>query len=386
MISFALTDEQQLVVETARKLAVEELRPRARAFEKAGDVSEALRRKVHELGLAFVDVPEDAGGLGQGALTAALVHEELACGDPGAAVAAWSPGFAGAALVELATPEQRARLLAPFVAPGGALRRAAVAWSEPGGPVEGFATRARRAGDGWILDGRKAFVIHAGVAELTVVFAQVDDRAGWEGAGAFAVEGPLPSARRAAWLGLETVIAGDLILDGVRVPDGNRLAFDVARARRFFARAQLATAARQVGLARAAYETALAYTQDRKAFGKSVAHFQAVSFNLAEMHMDVEAARWMVWKAAAALDAGEPAALSAVAQAAITANEAAWRVADDAVQLHGGAGFIQDFPVEKWLRDTAALALVGGTDQLAQLTVAGVGAGLPEHAIQPVVT
>jgi acyl-CoA dehydrogenase len=156
--------------------------------------------------------------------------------------------------------------------------------------------------------------------------------------------------------------------------------------RRFFARAQLATAARQVGLARASYETALAYTQDRLAFGKPVAHFQAVSFNLAEMHIDVEAARWMVWKAASELDGGAPTALESVAKAAVQANEAAWRVADDGVQLLGGAGFIQDFPVEKWLRDTKALAMIGGTDELAQLAIAGLGNGLPENGIQPVVT
>ena len=188
---------------------------------------------------------------------------------------------------------------------------------------------------------------------------------------------PSPAWRRAP---------GELILDGVRVDEADRLACDVARLRRFFARAWITTAARQVGLARAAYETALAYTQDRVAFGKPVAHFQAVSFDLAEMHMEVESARWMVWRAAAELDAAAPSAVESAAKALAHANQAAWRVADDAVQLHGGAGYIKDFPVEKWLRDTKTLALIGGSDALAQLVVAGIGFGLPESIVQPVVT
>jgi alkylation response protein AidB-like acyl-CoA dehydrogenase len=153
-----------------------------------------------------------------------------------------------------------------------------------------------------------------------------------------------------------------------------------------FARMQLATAARQVGLARASYEYALQYTQERVAFGKPVAHFQAVSFTLADMHMDVESARWMVWRAAAELDRGGADAVLSVAKAAVHANDAAWRVADHGVQLLGGAGFIQDYPVEKWMRDTKALAMLGGTDQLSQLVIAGLDDGIPTSAIQPVVT
>jgi alkylation response protein AidB-like acyl-CoA dehydrogenase len=393
MISFAPSDEQELVRETARKFALEELRPRLRQLEQGGVPGE-LRRRFHDLGVALIDVPEAAGGMGLGVTTAVLVHEELAFGDPGAAVALWGPHLAAAAVAELGTPEQAARLLAPFAAPDGALRLGAVAWSETGKdlPVTGMATRARREDDGWVLDGRKAFVVNAGEAELTIVFAQIADgpsaelRTGWDGVGAFAVHGPLPTGAPSRWLGLQAVRAGELVLDGVRVGEADRLACDVARLRRFFARAWVTTAARQVGLARAAHETALAYTQDRQAFGKPVAHFQAVSFDLAEMHMEVESARWMVWRAAAELDAAAPTAVESGAKALAHANQAAWRVADDAVQLHGGAGFIQDYPVEKWLRDTKALALLGGSDALARLTIAGIGLGLPESLIQPVIT
>jgi alkylation response protein AidB-like acyl-CoA dehydrogenase len=209
---------------------------------------------------------------------------------------------------------------------------------------------------------------------------------------AFVVDGKYAIAgRRAEWLGLEAVRAGSVKFD--RAPaDLLEKSADPKAMARFFARAAVTTAARQVGLARAAYETALGYTQDRKAFGKAVAHFQAISFTLAEMHMDVESARWMVWRAAAELDRGSATAPAAAAEALAHANDAAWRVADRGVQLLGGAGYIQDFPVEKWLRDTKALALVGGCDQAAQLVTAAslvgadLGPGWPIPQLQPVVT
>src|SRR5262249_33352949 len=168
----------------------------------------------------------------------------------------------------------------------------------------------------------------------------------------------------------------------------------VAGARRFFQRAALITAARQVGLARASYEFALQYTQDRQAFGKPVAHFQSIAFTLADMHMDVESSRWMLWKAAAEFDAASPSAPQSVAKAALHANEAPRRGADSGVQLLGGAGFIQDFPAEKWMRDTKALALLAPSDQMQQLVVAGAelgraadfGPGVPTSDIQPIFT
>jgi acyl-CoA dehydrogenase len=404
MISFGLSDDQAMLQETVRKFAAEELRPNLRAFEKARGVPDDLRRRFHDLGLALVDVPEAAGGMGMGLTTAVLAHEELAWGDPGAAVALWSVGHLPAALVELATSDQAAKLLDRFSGPGAAMKRGALAWSEVGKslPEAGFATTARKDGDHWILDGEKSFVLNGGVADLYVVFAQIDATAGWKGIGAFAVEGSNPGVTlgvRAEWLGLETAHAASVRFSGCRVDDDARLAGAVATepahaARRMFARIAIANAARQVGLARASYESALAYTQDRVAFGKPVAHFQSISFELADMAMEVESARWMVWRAAAEVDKGAKTALASVAMAATHANELGWSVADDGVQLLGGAGFVQDYPAEKWLRDSKTLALIGGTDEANRLVVGhaamgkhdDLGAGLPASWIQPVVS
>lgn len=400
MISFALDEEQELVQRTARKFAAEVVRPRARAWERAGAVPDEALAQGAELALGLLDVPEAAGGAGQGPMTTAIVDEELAFGDPGAAVALGAPHLAAAAVVELADAVQAERLLARFADPTA---RGAVAWSEPaaGIPEAGFATTATPVAGGFRLDGRKVFVVNGGRAALTIVFAQLAGAqgAGWDGIGAFAVEGApagMTSGERYRTLGLEAVHAAPVAFEDVFVPDENRLAGggDRARLLRFFARAALRVAARQVGLARAAYEYALGYTQDRSAFGKPVAHFQSVAFTLADMHMDAESARWMLWRAAAAREAGldDEEVARLVAEAAAHANEAAFRVADNAVQLLGGAGFIQDYPVEKWLRDTKTLALLAPSDQLQQLRAAAPLVGgalevpLPGPALQPLFT
>jgi alkylation response protein AidB-like acyl-CoA dehydrogenase len=391
MIRFSVTEDQELVRETVRKFAAEAIRPRLRACEREGVPGE-LRDRFHALGLSLADVPETCGGLGLDQLTACLIHEELAFGDPGAAVALWGPHFLPAAALELGTPEQAARILSPFATSGR--RRGAGAWSDPGkGAEAGFATRARPDGAGWIIGGEKLHVVNGDGADAMVVFAQVDDD-GWDGAGAFLVESGAVAGAREAWLGLETVPAAPVSFRGVRAERLGGGAEVVPAMRRMFARMSLMTAARQVGLARASYELALAFTQDRVAFGKPVAHFQAVAFTLAEMHMDVESARWMVWRAAVAFDGGAAGAVEAVAAALDHANDAAWRVADNAVQLLGGAGFIQDHPVEKWMRDTKALALMAQTSEGARLSIAAAaagqpgafGPGLPSPWIQPVVT
>lgn len=399
MISFALGEELSLLQETARKFAAERLRPRLRELEASGP-SEADRRAFHELGLGLVDLPEHVGGAGLGLAASVVVHEELAWGDPGAALALDGPGAAAHAVLELGDAEQQARLLAPFCAPDGWRRLGALAYSERWKlPTAGFTTVARLAGgDTYVVSGAKSFVVHGGSADLLVVFVTVDPDAGWSGAAALALEGADPArvGERHELLGLGAVDVRELVFDETQVPARNRLtgAGELApAARRAFARVALVNAARQVGVARAAYEYALAYTQDRSAFGKPIAHFQAVSFNLADLLMDLESARWLLWQAALGFDRERDAALPDVARAAVHAAESAWRIADDAVQLLGGAGYVQDHPVEKWLRDTKALALVGPSAAHHRLVLASAELGLafdqaplPHSAQQPMVT
>jgi alkylation response protein AidB-like acyl-CoA dehydrogenase len=395
MISFGLSEDQQILQETVRKFAAEEIRPHMREWEKARAISAAARKKFGELGLELIDVPEAFGGQGMGSLAAAIVHEELAFGDPGAAIALWGPSSAAAAILELGDDDQRKRLLPQL----GSGKRGAVAYSEKWKvPAAGFATTAQAYGEGWLLTGAKSFVIGGGQSDLTVVFAQVDGK-NWDGVGAFVVESGSDGMKQGArhdLLGLEAIHAAEVVFEACKVPKSNRLhgGADFGKAaQRYFARVALANAARQVGLARASYEFALAYTQDRQAFGKVVAHFQAIAFTLAEMAMEVDAARCMVWKAAVDFDANAPGALAQVARAAVQANAAAWRVADDGVQLLGGAGFVQDYPAEKWERDTKALALMAPSSESQIFALAGellgrddFGPTLPSSDIQPIFT
>lgn len=387
MISFALNEEQRLLQQTAQRFAVDVLRGGGRAWEQAGGLPAETEEAYFGLGLVALDLPgTDGDGAAPRLIDAVVVQEELSWGDPAAAVGLSGAHLVGHALWELGDAAQRRRLLSPFH--GARPARGAVAYSERWkAPQLGFATQAFPCRDGYLLTGVKSYVLNAGRADLTLVFAQLNPDLGWDGFGVFAVEGPPDPARgfcvgaRHHLLGLQALHVGELIFDDVLVPAENRLrGEETARrgAARLLGRAQVLTAARQVGLMRAAYEYALEYTQQRQAFGKPVAHFQASAFRLADMLMDVESSRWMVWRAAAEADRGHL-DLSLCAQAQVHAGEAAFRVADACLQLLGGAGYIQDMPAEKWLRDTKALGLFGGTAELSQQIIAAAELG---HALE----
>ncbi|MBX3219824.1 MAG: acyl-CoA dehydrogenase family protein [Labilithrix sp.] len=391
MISFQPTEDQKLMVESVAQFARTTLRPKIRDFEKARELPEAVRRTAHELGLGLVALPESVSGAGLGLTTAVLLEEELAWGDPSAPFALGGPGAFGLAVVELGTEEQAQKALAPFAADGAHARFGAVAWGERKPNVEraGLSTTATKKGDDWQLDGAKAYVVNADRAEHFVVFAQVDPGAGWRGVGAFLVDRGAPGltvTERATTLGLDAASFGGLELSGVVVPASARLAggadFDAALVR-FFAKNALLVAARGVGLSRAAFEVTREYVDGRKAFGKPIGHFQAVAFTVADRAMDVDASRGLVWRAAAAWDAfargegSERDALLLTAQAIAFGHEAAMRCGDDGVQLHGGAGFMRDYPVEKLMRDAKQLGLCGMTAEHADQLAAAVTLGAP---------
>ncbi|MBX3213520.1 MAG: acyl-CoA dehydrogenase family protein [Labilithrix sp.] len=390
MISFQPTEDQKLMVESVAQFA-RTLRASFRENEKARGLPESVQRTAHELGLGLVAIPESLGGAGLGLTTAVLLDEELAWGDPAAPFALAGPGAFGLAVAELGTDDQARAALAPFAAAGAHARFGAVAWGErkPNAERPGLSTIATKKGDGWQLDGAKAYVLNADRAEHFVVFAQVDPSAGWRGLGAFLVDrgaAGLTVTARAATLGLDAASFGGLELAGVVVPAAARLAggadFDAALVR-FFAKSALLVAARGVGLSRAAFEVTREYVDTRKAFGKPIGHFQAVAFTVADRAMDVDASRGLVWRAAAAWDAlargegSEKDALLATAQAVAFTHEAAMRCGDDGVQLHGGAGFMRDYPVEKLMRDAKQIGLCSLTAEQADQLAAAVTLGAP---------
>lgn len=402
MKSFDPTEEQAMMRDTVAEFAREKLRERSREIEGKRALPDDLRRALGELGVTTLGVPEAAGGSGMPSLTAVLVEEELAWGDAAVPFAMPGPGALAHAIVELADDEQCKRILEPFVSDLN--RFGAVAWSEarPNSKRAGFNTIAKREGEGFVVDGTKSFVLNAGLAATYVVFAQTDESKGWDGIGAFVVDANAKGVKvgqRYTTVGLDAAAFGEVTFEQVFVPASDVLLGrgDLLRAtRRFFARQSLSMAARAVGLARAAWEVSRAYADERKAFGKAIGHFQSIAFLLADRLMDVEGARGLVYRAAWTLDKNgdETELLARCAEAAAEALEVAQQCGSDAVQIHGGAGFVRDYIVEKYMRDSKQLALCAPStttnDQLFAALALGAALDpalvLPVPDIQPIFT
>lgn len=370
MLSFDLGEDLAQIQSTVRDFAQREIRPALREVERKG-LPRALSDRFAELGLLGLDWPEAAGGQGMGAISRAIVEEELAQGDLGAAFAL-DRGGAAAVFLQAVGGEAATGALSELLRSGG---RAALAVSEEGSASTELGCTARRAGEGWALSGKKCFVLNGGDAALHVVLAQVEPGKGLAGAGAFLVRGGLKQRQTHISLGLQAVPLRDVELDGAVATRLEALGSLPEVLRRFYDKLSLVTSARAVGAAGASFEYARAYAEERTAFGKPIGHFQAVAFLLADMATAVEAARWMVWRAAWASERGPATAELAAAQA--QALEAAFFCANGAVQVLGGAGYVQDHPVEKWMRDTKTLALYGQHAQSAAATLAAAELGQP---------
>ncbi len=395
MISFEPSEEQTIMCDAVAQFAKASLLDRVRQFETSGAVSEDVRKAAHEMCLGTIALPADCGGQELGLLTQVLLEEEIAKVDAGAAFGLPGPGPFGFAVSELGSASQCAEHLQPFADPEAANKFGAVAFSEPAPNREraGFLTVAREVDGGYLLTGDKSYVGNAGLADRFVVFAQVDEQAGWDGIGAFVVSGDNPGLKvgeRHQTLGLNAACFGTITLSDAKVEAAARLAggddFTLATLR-YFAKQSLVVAARAVGMSHCAFELAREYCDTRKAFGKPIGHFQAVAFNLADRLMDVESSRWLVWQAAWCWDSGkdEKECLQASAQAAAHTLEAAMRCGDDCASLHGGAGFVRDVLAEKMMRDAKQLALCCPTScQLDQLATAiEVGAPLAADLVLP---
>jgi len=344
MIDFELEADLELVQQTAQEFAGHHLRPELRSHEAARSVAEAARAAFDEIGFAGLELPEAQGGSGLGALARCLVLEELGAGDPGAALALDPLGPALYPLLELGGENALAELGGPLLRQPGA--RAVLVWNGPGGR-----SHLERRGDR--VHGRVPWV-PADRVDLLVVLDE---------AGAFAVaEGVACEELRGA--GLRAAGASALTLDAARVCGEWR---DPAGARRALARARLYVAALLLGLTRESAEYSRRYALERVAFGKPIAHHQALAFLIADMASAVDCARVLVWDAAWRLDLGEE-ATEPCASAFIEAAEQAMFVTPNGVQILGGHGFMQDYPVEKFMREGRALSLLlGGVDCAREL-------------------
>ncbi|HKI92568.1 MAG TPA: acyl-CoA dehydrogenase family protein, partial [Gaiellaceae bacterium] len=297
-------------------------------------------------------------------------NEELAWGCSALAATITATMFPVRPLLGFGTSEQRAHYLPRLASEQGTLAAIAFTETHAGSDVQAMRATARRDGDSYVLDGEKVYVTNGGIADVTVLFAKLDGEIT-----AFLLERGDPgvhAGRKERKLGLRASYTGSIVLDGARIP-ADRLLGDegqgFAVALDFFSASRPQVAAAAVGVARAAFEYAAAYAREREAFGRPLLARQGISFKLARMATEIEAARLLVWRACAALDAGEDAGLHG-SYAKGYAADTAMRAATEAVQVLGGAGIMRDHPVEKWLRDAKVFQIVEGTSEIQQQIVA----------------
>jgi alkylation response protein AidB-like acyl-CoA dehydrogenase len=372
-MDFTLSDEQQLIRDTARAFCAAEITPYAAEWDRSETIDRSIVGKLAELGFLAAALPEEHGGMGLDMISYALVVEELGKADSNVrGIVSVSNGLYGKSVAKWGTDEQKARLLPPL-ASGEAL--GCYALTEPGAGSDpgGLETRAERDGDDWVISGQKIFITLGSWAANALVFARTGEP-GSRGITCFVVPADAKGFEARpikGKLGLRAQDTAELFLDGVRVPDENRLGelgsgFKVAMSALDHGRISLGAGC--VGIAQGCLDASIAYTKERKQFGRSVASFQLVQELLADIAVETEAARLLVWRAAATADRGERHTVEA-SYAKYFASEVAVRAANAAVQAHGGYGYIDEYPVGKYLRDARVTTLYEGTSQIQKLLI-----------------
>ena len=374
-MDFTLTSEQELIRSSAREFCDREIAPHARAWDHAEEMDRSIVGKLAEVGWLGAALPEVYGGLGLDTISYALIAEELGRADSSVrGIVSVSIGLVGKTLVKWGNDEQKQRWL-PGLCAGEGL--GCYALTEPGSGSDpgSLVTRADRDGDGdeWVISGSKLFITLGTWAAFALVFA----RTGGEGArGITCFVVPTDSAGFTARkvtgkLGLRAQDTGELFLEGVRVPDENRLGaegegFKVAMSA--LDNGRISLAAGSVGISQGCLDASVAYAKERQQFGRPIARFQLVQELLADIAVETDAARLLTWRAAALSDLGRPHTLeSSIAK--YYASEASVRAADAAIQVHGGYGYVDEYPVGKYLRDARVTTLYEGTSQIQKLIV-----------------
>ena len=369
-----LTEEEQMFQAAVRRFAREQIGPRVREMDEAGLFRKDLLHQFFELGLMGIEVPEQYGGQAGSFFQAVLAVEELATVDASAAVIVDVQNtLVLNALLRWATDDQKRRYLPRMTAD----TVGAYALSEAGAGSDAFAlaTRAVDAGDHWALTGRKLWITNGYEAGLFLLFATVNPGAGYRGITAFLVERDFPGfqvGKKEDKLGIRASSTCELILDGCRVPKANVVG-EVGKGYKVaietLNEGRIGIGAQMIGVARGALQHALAYAKERKQFGKPIAEFQAVQFDLARMATEVEAARLLVYNAARLRDAGRPFTTEA-AMAKYYTSDIAEKVASRSLEVFGGVGFTRDCPAEKFYRDAKIGRIYEGTSNMQLATIA----------------
>lgn len=371
---FELTEEQRMIQEMARNFAQKEVLPRAAALDEEGRYPAELVAQMAELGLMGVAVPEKYGGSGMDNVCYAIAMEEIAraCAST-AVIMSVNNSLVCDPILKFGSEEIKRKYLVPL-ASGKAL--GCFGLTEPGAGSDAGAqkTTAVRDGGYYVLNGTKNFITNAPVADYCVLFAMTDKEKKHKGISAFVVEMKWPgvtAARPEKKMGIKASPTSSIILEDVRVPAENRLGeegegFKVAM--HTLDGGRIGIAAQAVGIARAALEDALAYAKERKQFGQPIANFQAIQWMLADMATEIEAARLLTWRAAWMKDRGLRHSKES-SMAKLFASEAAMRAGVKGIQIHGGYGYIKEYPAERHFRDAKITEIYEGTSEIQRLVI-----------------
>ena len=369
-----LSEEEELFRASVREFAEGEVRPRVEAMEHAGKLDPELIKHCFELGLMAIESPEDYGGAGSTIFNAIVAIEELARVDASVSVFVDVHNtLVTNAFMRWASDEQKKKYM-PQLATG---KVGAYALSEAASGSDAFAlkTRAVDKGDHFELNGQKLWITNGNEAEIFITFATVDPEAGYKGITAFIVEKGFEGfsvGKKEDKLGIRASSTTELILDNCKVPKENVLG-EVGKGYKVsietLNEGRIGIGAQMLGIAQGAYEAALRYTAEREQFGQSINNFQAVQFQLAEMAVEIEATRLLVYNAARLKDAGKP-FLKEAAMAKLYSSRCAERVSSKAIELFGGYGYVKDYPVEKFWRDSKIGSIYEGTSNMQLQTIA----------------
>jgi butyryl-CoA dehydrogenase len=374
-MDFDPNEHQQMIRDTAREFAEKEMKPVASKFDEEATFPEEIVKKLGELGFMGMMVPEEYGGAALDCVSYAIAVEEISRGDASVGVTmSVNNSLVCQPILDYGTEEQKKKYL-PDLAQGQKLGAYAITEPEAGSDAGNVQTTAVLDGDNYVINGNKVFITNGGRADTLVIFASTDKEAKAKGISGFIIEKGMPGfsiGKHENKMGMRSSDTSELIFEDCKVPKENLLGSEGKGFRIALGAldgGRIGIAAQAVGIGQACLEAAVAYAKERKQFGKRICEFQAIQWMLANMATDIEAARYLTYRAAHLKDKNARFAKEA-AQAKLFASEAAMRAAIDAVQVHGGYGYMKDYDVERYFRDAKLTEIYEGTSEVQRLVIA----------------
>ncbi|WP_248907104.1 acyl-CoA dehydrogenase family protein [Halocatena marina] len=376
-MDFELSDEQTQIRDEVRRFAENEIAPVAQEYDVEEKFPFEVLETATEMGLTGANIPMEYGGAEYSALDTAIIIEELFAVDPGIALSITATTFGSDAIIEYGTEEQKEKFLAP-IASGEAIMGAAISEPDTGSDVSSVSTNAEKDGDEWVINGNKMWITNGSVGDFFVVMCETDpDAEGrYNGFSQIVVESDrdgFTSEKITGKLGIRASDTAELIFDDVRVPEENLVGtrgMGFLQLMQFFDITRTMVAAQGVGIAKGAAERSLEYAQEREQFGRPIGDFQSIQHKIADMHTRTEAARQLTYKSAWSVEHSDEQLTTLASMAKEFASRVAVDCANEAVQIHGGSGYVNDFDVERLYRDAKITQIYEGTTEIQKNIIA----------------